>query len=130
MNAELDWSNPFPPELVAPDMILAAIRMAVKKVEIVDHVRSSRWKTFLTRRIAKGEAGPMVQLKMEMNFVDREEPKLLPEDQLEATIKLDVEPLRLHIDQDTLLFMLRFLDSKPTRRDVSPMFFGLSYNCD
>ncbi|PJF16963.1 hypothetical protein PSACC_03199 [Paramicrosporidium saccamoebae] len=130
LNAELDWSNPFPPELVAPDMILAAMRMSVKKVEIMDHVRSSRWKTFLTRRIAKGETGPMIQLKVEMNFVEREEHKLLPEDQLEATIKLDVEPLRLHIDQDTLLFMLRFLDSKPTRRDVRPMFFGLPYNCD
>lgn len=111
LNAELDCTDPFPAGTETPGNMLTTIRLSIKQLHVVDHVRASRWKSFLTRRTIKGDPGtrPMVQVRLNTYFVAREG-TILPEDQLESSVKLDVEPLRLHVDQDTLLFILSFLD--------------------
>lgn len=136
VNAELDWSIPFPSHLDGPGLdeaFLTAIRLTSRSVEVIDRVRSSRWKSLVARRVIRGDSSALPVFKFELDsfFVEKEEEGpvddadddddaategrthqrptcSLPEDQLESTVEIQVEPLRVHVDQDTLLFLVRF----------------------
>jgi autophagy-related protein 2 len=81
----------------------------VQDFEIIDHVPTSTWKKFLTSLIepSKREMGrPMIELEV-LNTK--------PVDDLAASelvIKVNVLPLRLHVDQDALDFVTRFFEFK------------------
>lgn len=136
INAEFEWSDPFPESMPnAPDSVLVGVRMSVGELAIVDHVRASRWKSLLGRRHRKSEQGckPMLRISVKAEFVERCgqecEPLALPEDHLEYNVKIEVEPLRLHVDQDTMLHVVSFFqapllkwNSDPNEETVAPLF--------
>lgn len=92
---------------------LAAVRLVVRRLEVVDLVKSSRWKTVLGRRVEQDEQTPLEDgssfdsmVRCELAAVDN---AAETEEQLEYRLKVRLLPLRIHLDQDTLKFLLRFL---------------------
>lgn len=82
--------------------------VSIYEFEIIDNVPTSTWNKFVT--LLKHEpwphSSPMFLLDLEF---------IRPIDFLQAVelvMQLNVAPLRLHVDQDTLEFLIRFLGSK------------------
>ncbi|KAF1808349.1 hypothetical protein P152DRAFT_223598 [Eremomyces bilateralis CBS 781.70] len=95
--------------------------LQVHDLEIFDHVPSSTWKKFCTYMHDAGEretGRPMIQLQV-LNV--RPVPELAAS---ELVIKVNVLPLRLHVDQDALEFITRFFefkdDTKPHKGSATP----------
>lgn len=69
---------------------------------------------------------PMVKVNLATFFVARTD-ALLPDDQLESSLSVDLEPLQLHVDQDTLLFIMKFTEpadkKKGALREAAAPFF-------
>ena len=106
MAAEIDISNPFPAELV-PSLMVTAARILIEDVQVLDFVQSSKWKSFMTR--THDSHGPFIKIRVDSTFVPQGKTQLLPEEQMEYSIEIGAQPMRMHIDQDTLLFILQFL---------------------
>ncbi|SCU90012.1 LAMI_0E00188g1_1 [Lachancea mirantina] len=90
---------------------LNEIKLCCNSFEIIDNVFTSTWNKFLTR--LKGETpfegAPMLDAKIKT---------VRPIDFLAATeiiLTVRVSPLRLHVDQDTLDFLIRFGEFRDTR---------------
>ncbi|KAF2401800.1 hypothetical protein EJ06DRAFT_361428 [Trichodelitschia bisporula] len=86
-----------------------SITLRVHDLEIFDHVPTSTWKKFATYMHDAGERQmdkPMIRIEI-INV------KPIPElAASELVIKVNVLPLRLHVDQDALDFMTRFFEFK------------------
>lgn len=95
-------------------MILNKINLKVGDLEILDNVQTSTWNKFLTymRNAGERETGAsMIKLTME---------NIKPIPHLptsEVILNVNVLPLRLHVDQDTLDFLTRFFEFKDDRFD-------------
>lgn len=97
----------FPPESERS----SRLKVAVSTFEILDHVRTSTWRKFLTELrasdggVVRASGAPMVRLELD---------KVWPVDrtggaqQEELVVKLKIFPLRLYIDQDALDFLKAF----------------------
>ncbi|CAL9738585.1 autophagy-related protein 2 [Monosporozyma servazzii] len=90
------------------------VEVSVDTFDIVDNLITSTWNKFasLLRNEHWSVSDPMFHLHIDM---------LLPLDYLEAIeyiTKIRIAPLRLHIDQDTLDFLIRFLGFKDIRFDL------------
>ncbi|KAI6045750.1 hypothetical protein EDC04DRAFT_2888774 [Pisolithus marmoratus] len=116
LNAEVDRYHPGE-TLVARTLILA------KDVEILDHIKTSTWKKFLTalRADSRGnmrETGSnMAQIEL---LTVRPSPHHATE---EARLRAKLLPLRLYVDQDALDFFKKFFafsdpESTPTPNDA------------
>jgi autophagy-related protein 2 len=160
INCEVDWGQlgqeDGPTEQLmhedgtagGPEGGLMALRLVIRKVEILDQVRASRWKTILTRRLAEEEESPlrdelgglleesMVRCELSAVQVAGPEEALRAEDRVEYRLKVRLLPLRVHLDQDALRFASRFLSSfaaadglidEPDQVQVEPLFFQ---HCD
>jgi autophagy-related protein 2 len=110
--------NVLPPNLVETQ---SAIDIKVGMFEIFDHVPTSSWRKFVT--IMHEGGTPPLNIPMAHIWIHNVKPKL----ELAATelvIKVDILPLRLHVDQDTLDFITRFFefkdDTKPPSKESSP----------
>ncbi|CAI4968489.1 AVN_HP_G0112480.mRNA.1.CDS.1 [Saccharomyces cerevisiae] len=88
--------------------------VSIYEFEIIDNVPTSTWNKFVT--LLKHEpwphSSPMFLLDLEF---------IRPIDFLQAVelvMQLNVAPLRLHVDQDTLEFLIRFLGFKDKRFEL------------
>ncbi|GMM58858.1 Atg2 protein [Maudiozyma humilis] len=91
--------------------ILNNLELLVTKAEIIDNVPTSSWNKFLTEmhRGTANKHNRMIKLSFMMTR---------PLDYLEAVdyrFDLSVAPLRLHLDQDAVDFLIRFLEFKDPR---------------
>lgn len=93
-------------------IILNTIALKVKDIEILDNVQTSTWNKFLTylRSAGERETGASM-LNLELKLV-----KPVPSiPTSELVMSVQVLPLRLHVDQDTLDFVTRFFEFKDDR---------------
>ncbi|OQO01974.1 hypothetical protein B0A48_12447 [Cryoendolithus antarcticus] len=96
----------FPPD---SGEVQSSIDVRLKNFEIYDLVPTSTWKKFLTRMPSDGPrelSRPMVHINL-LNVLTK--PSLL---MTEIVMHVAVQPLRLHVDQDALDFITRFLEFK------------------
>ena len=107
----------FPPESERS----SRLKVAVATFEILDHVRTSTWRKFLTELrasdggVVRASGAPMVRLEL-----DKVWPAHRTADaQEELVIKLKIFPLRLYIDQDALDFLKAFAAFKVPAGDGS-----------
>ncbi|CCH58855.1 hypothetical protein TBLA_0B00100 [Henningerozyma blattae CBS 6284] len=87
------------------------LSIAVEKFEVIDNVSTSTWNKLITPSRLKQATvlKNMIELKMET---------FRPKDYLaaiEGILEMKVSPLRLHIDQTTLEFLLRFIQFNDSR---------------
>ena len=91
--------------------ILNDIELSVSKVEIIDNVPTSSWNKFLTQLNRDNCDKQSKMLKMRFTMTR-------PLDYLEAidyALDITVSPLRLHLDQDAVDFLIRFLEFRDPR---------------
>lgn len=93
-------------------VVRATVSIDVHDAEILDNMPSSTWNKFLTyqRRAGERESGSEM-FKVKLDIVQ-------PVDYSPATegsLRVDVLPLRLHVDQDTSDFITRFFAFKDER---------------
>lgn len=92
--------------------LLNRVKLWIKDLEIIDNVPSSTWKKFLTYMKS---AGPR-ELNSNMVKIVFDTVKPVPTAAVsEAIITVNILPLRLHVDQDTLDFLTRFFEFKDER---------------
>lgn len=85
--------------------------LSIWDLEVLDRVRTSVWKTFLSIRKPDGEesrarSGFLFKSELASVRVNNDQSE-------EQRLKMDIQPLRLFIDQDTLNFLLTFFASQP-----------------
>lgn len=104
--------------------IQSSVDVRVHDLVIFDHVPTSTWKKFATYMLDAGEresGTSMVHMRL---FNVRPVPDLAA---TEIVLKINVLPLRLHVDQDALDFMSRFFEFKdegtPSSSQTIPPFF-------
>ena len=108
--------------------VLSSLKVRIKQIEIVDNVRTSLWNKFLTN--LKQIPGSQSSVNMiEMDFAETSKN--------EFNAKIRVQPLRLHVDQDALIFLSKFFTFKPSTNrtsnifinvfELSPLFFRIDY---
>ncbi|ABN66339.2 predicted protein [Scheffersomyces stipitis CBS 6054] len=95
-----------------PYELLNDVEVRLGTADVYDNVATSTWNKLLTymNTSGEGEIGKSM-LKLAITNV-RPSPKLVSS---EAIMKVQVLPVRLHIDQDTLDFLMRFLEFKDSR---------------
>jgi autophagy-related protein 2 len=89
----------------------------VGDLEIFDHIPTSTWKKFVTYLKDSGIRPmdkPLIRLEL---LTVKPKPELAA---TELVIKVDVMPLRLHVDQDTLDFIVRFFAFKDAHAAPPP----------
>lgn len=92
--------------------VVQKITIGVKKFQIIDNVPTSNWNMFMgyLREVGDIEIGKeMIHIDIEIN---RPISRLAAMDMI---MNIQILPLRLHIDQDTLDFLLRFGEFKDQR---------------
>ncbi|KAJ3141135.1 autophagy- protein 2 [Geranomyces variabilis] len=100
----------------------AAYNVSVKArdFEIIDNVATSRWRKFLAYMRPEGNAAPREtssnMLQIDLSSV-RPEPERAPDIE-ELRLKVDILPLRLHVDQDALHCLLRFFAYRNPLREM------------
>lgn len=90
------------------DPTASKVHLTVKSLEILDHIKTSTWKKFLTEMKADSR-GNMREtdadmIRIELVAVRPSLPSLSEENRL----RMKFLPLRLHVDQDALDFLKRF----------------------
>ncbi|KAK8870012.1 hypothetical protein IAR55_000582 [Kwoniella newhampshirensis] len=108
----------FPPELVDHDQVEAlsstASRMnvTVREMEILDHIKTSTWKKFLTEMKADSR-GNVRETDSDMVRIELVGVRLGGGGASEEMrLRAKILPLRLHVDQDALDFLKRFFSFK------------------
>lgn len=97
--------------------VMNSIDLKLNTFDIIDNVPTSTWNKFMTYMniLGKREHGThMARLKL-VNV--RPDPSLIA---TEAVINLELLPIRMYIDQDTLDFLNRFFDFNDVRFDLPP----------
>ena len=89
--------------------IQSSIDIRVRDLDIFDHVPTSTWKKFATYMLDAGER----ETNTDMIHIEILNIKPVPDlAATEMVLKINVLPLRLHVDQDALDFMSRFFEFK------------------
>jgi autophagy-related protein 2 len=102
------------------------LRLRIKEVELLDHLDSSEWSKFLTSaqpspgELPRETSRDVVKLEFTSQGV-----KGIPEP--EHALRVALYPLRLHVDQDSLDFLVEFLSYKPPAHERSPEFQPVAY---
>ncbi len=81
------------------------------KLDLIDHLETSTWKTFLTRLSTPGEIRETDSQAIRFSL-DRFASEDRTRTQEDYRIKVEVQPLRMNVDQDALDFLSRFFAFK------------------
>ena len=96
------------------------IHVMIKSLEIMDHIKTSTWKKFLTEMKADPRGNiretDADMLRIELVTVRPSLPSVHEENRL----RMKILPLRLHIDQDALDFLKRFSRFSMPEQNVVP----------
>lgn len=91
------------------------IDVRIHDLDVFDHIRTSTWKKFAMYDIDAGER------ELSRHMVHLEVLNVKPVPDLPATelvIKINILPLRLHVDQDALDFITRFFEFKDEAQPI------------
>ncbi|KAK0531340.1 autophagy- protein 2 [Tilletia horrida] len=83
-----------------------------KKLEIIDNIKTSTWRTFLTELLPEGRTTHRDANARMLRLLVENERTAAREQGYEAKMRLKVAPLRLHVDQDALDFFKAFFAFK------------------
>lgn len=103
--------------LNVPFELMQKIDLKIHTCDIIDNVLSSTWNKFLTYMNilgAREQGSHMARLRLE---IARPDPSLIA---AEAVVDLELLPVRMYIDQDTLDFLNRFLEFQDVRFELPP----------
>ncbi|KAK9721882.1 autophagy- protein 2 [Basidiobolus ranarum] len=97
------------------------VRFTIRDIEIIDRVRTSMWKKFLSYLRPDSDTSPRESWS-NMVCIELDGVRPVPNVPLEEMrLKIRLLPIRLHIDQDTLEFVMKFFDTSPNMaRPKSP----------
>ncbi|KAG9127181.1 autophagy- protein 2 [Ceratobasidium sp. 392] len=113
LTASVDQFQPTEPTAMR---VLATVR----DLEILDHIKTSTWSSFLTGMAADSRGNVR---ETDSNMVRAELCVVRPVQDLsveEGRLKLKVLPIRLHVDQDALDFLKKFFMFKDAEAEVKP----------
>ncbi|KAJ3809145.1 hypothetical protein F5876DRAFT_44505 [Lentinula aff. lateritia] len=98
------------------DPLVSRVFATMKDLEILDHIKSSTWKKFLTA-LRSDSRGNVRETNSDMVKVElRTVRPVVNDPSEEARLKAKILPLRLHVDQDALDFLKKFFSfTDPTR---------------
>ncbi|KAI0256805.1 hypothetical protein BJV78DRAFT_309729 [Lactifluus subvellereus] len=129
-------------KFVPNDEIVSRTFTTIKDVEILDHVKTSTWKKFLTA-LRSDSRGNIRETGSDMVRIELRSVHPVPGNASEETrLRVKILPLRLHVDQDALDFLKKFfnfqspntpLDPEPRsetylqRAEVYPVMLKLDY---
>ncbi|KAK0549985.1 autophagy- protein 2 [Tilletia horrida] len=103
------------------ETLSSRLSVTAKKIEIIDNIKTSTWRTFLTELLPEGRTthrdanAKMLRLLVEN---ERTSSRHLG---FEARVRLKVAPLRLHVDQDALDFLKAFFSFKLPGTPAGPV---------
>ncbi|ODO11399.1 hypothetical protein I350_00178 [Cryptococcus amylolentus CBS 6273] len=86
------------------------VHFTAKELEILDHIKTSTWKKFLTE-LKSDNRGNIRETDADMLRLELVGVRL-QEGEEELRLRLKILPLRLHVDQDALDFLKRFFSFK------------------
>nr|XP_031857747.1 uncharacterized protein CI109_006842 [Kwoniella shandongensis]KAA5524819.1 hypothetical protein CI109_006842 [Kwoniella shandongensis] len=96
----------------APSSTASRVNVTVKELEILDHIKTSTWKKFLTEMKADSR-GNVRETDSDMVRVELVGVRLGGNSaEEEMRLRAKILPLRLHVDQDALDFLKRFFSFK------------------
>lgn len=102
----------------ADDATASRIHATVQGFEILDHIKTSTWKKFLTEMKADSR-GNVRETDADMVRVEITNVRPnLPSTDEEIRVRAKILPLRLHVDQDALDFLKNFFSFKPPGEEV------------
>ncbi|BEJ01025.1 hypothetical protein CcaverHIS631_0508820 [Cutaneotrichosporon cavernicola] len=100
------------------DATSSRIHTTVQSLEILDHIKTSTWKKFLTEMKADSR-GNVRETDADMVRVEITNVRPnLPSTDEEIRVRAKILPLRLHVDQDALDFLKHFFSFKPPGEGV------------
>lgn len=91
------------------------VDLIIGDIDVYDNVPTSTWNKFLSYMNLLGEREIGTNIFRLSIVNSRPDPSLFP---TEARVHISVLPLRLHIDQDTLDFILRFFEFRDSRFEL------------
>ncbi|KAE9409647.1 hypothetical protein BT96DRAFT_953466 [Gymnopus androsaceus JB14] len=103
------------------DPLVSRVFATVTDLEILDHIKTSTWKKFLTA-LRSDSRGNTRETDSNMVKIELRTIRPVPNDPSEeARLKAKVLPLRLHVDQDALDFMKKFFSfTDPNNHPLLP----------
>ncbi|CAK5277669.1 unnamed protein product [Mycena citricolor] len=105
MGAEVDQFKP-------DEAIVSRVFFTIKDLEILDHIKTSTWKKFLTE-LHSDSRGNIRETDSNMVRVELRSVKPVPgHPSEEARLRAKILPLRLYVDQDALDFLKKFFSFK------------------
>ncbi|GMM34733.1 Atg2 protein [Saccharomycopsis crataegensis] len=111
-------------ELEDDSELLLSLSVKIKDFEIIDHVPTSTWNKFATYMKEAGDREVGVGI---INFDFATYRPVASLAATESTIKVNVLPLRLHVDQDALEFLTRFGGFKDKRFMFDEIYDDILY---
>ncbi|RKP07930.1 ATG C terminal domain-containing protein [Thamnocephalis sphaerospora] len=85
------------------------LRLCIRDIEILDHIRTSVWKKFLTAMRPGGDSAPR-ESSSNMVRIDLSSVRPNLDAASEEELRIRILPLRFHIDQDALNFAIQFFN--------------------
>ncbi|CAG8460243.1 5160_t:CDS:10 [Ambispora gerdemannii] len=112
MNLEFDL---FPEN----EQLAFRLLLSIRDVEILDNIKSSAWRKFLSHMRPENDTSPR-EAKSNMVRIELQCVRPVPTDPSEEfRLKTRLLPLRFHIDQDALNFVIRFFSFQNTSSKTS-----------
>ncbi|PWN48294.1 hypothetical protein IE53DRAFT_370745 [Violaceomyces palustris] len=114
MEVEFDSCDP-----EQESLLVSRVAVTAKSFEIIDNVKTSTWRTFLTEMVPEGPsvkkdaAARMLRVEIRNVRSGEQEGDELKKREEEVRVRAKISPLRLHVDQDALDFVKKFFAFKP-----------------